>query len=372
MSDELDEHRLYLSDRHRLDAFEQGIAAGVRPGDVVVDLGCGTGILGLLACRAGAARVYAIDSGGMAEVAESVAAANGFDDRITVIRGSSLDVSLPEPADVVVADQIGGFGFEAGIFEYFADARRRFLKPDGRMIPHSVALFVAPVEAPAIHQEVLFWNSRPAGFDMSPAQSIASNSGYPRHLDAGSLLAPGSLGATRRLADDQTSFGFAIDTRVHRGGVVHGIAGWFTAALAGSVTMTNAPDAARRIQRRPEFFPLPCALPVEPGQTIRIEMQIRPHDLIVKWIVSCGGARFEHCTFKGMLFSRQVLHRTRPEFVPRLSDRGRARKLVLDLAERETTVGEIEHALFESHRQLFADQTDAGRFVAEVITRYAE
>ena len=55
MSLVLDEHREYLSDRNRLDVYARAIAELVKPGAVVVDLGAGTGIMGLLACRAGAA-----------------------------------------------------------------------------------------------------------------------------------------------------------------------------------------------------------------------------------------------------------------------------------------------------------------------------
>ena len=73
MSSVIDEHRTYLSDHARLAAYTAAIYEAVRPGDVVLDLGCGTGILGLLACRAGAARVYAIDSTGMIEVARRLA-----------------------------------------------------------------------------------------------------------------------------------------------------------------------------------------------------------------------------------------------------------------------------------------------------------
>ena len=57
----VDEHREYLSDLNRLDAYRRAIEERVRPGFVVVDLGAGSGIMGLLACRAGARRVYAID-----------------------------------------------------------------------------------------------------------------------------------------------------------------------------------------------------------------------------------------------------------------------------------------------------------------------
>ena len=61
----IDEHRQYLVDSNRLNAFEAAVASVIKPGDVVLDLASGTGIMGLLACRAGARRVYSIEMGGM-------------------------------------------------------------------------------------------------------------------------------------------------------------------------------------------------------------------------------------------------------------------------------------------------------------------
>src|SRR5436853_7331941 len=115
ISEILYEHRCYLADEARVSAFRQAIAQVVRPGDVVLDLGAGTGILGLMACRAGAKRVYAVDEGPIIGLAHEVAAANGFQDRITHVKGLSTRVELPERVDVVLADQIGRFGFESGI-----------------------------------------------------------------------------------------------------------------------------------------------------------------------------------------------------------------------------------------------------------------
>jgi protein arginine N-methyltransferase 1 len=97
MSEVLDEHRLYLSDAVRVRAYERAICAIVRPGDVVLDLGAGTGVLGLLACRAGARRVYAVDGGGILGVARALARANGVADRIThVSTGGGAALELVE------------------------------------------------------------------------------------------------------------------------------------------------------------------------------------------------------------------------------------------------------------------------------------
>ena len=67
----------------------------VRPGDIVLDVGAGTGILSLFAARAGAARVYAVEQTSIAVLAQQLAAANGFDEIIHVIQGDILDLEPP-------------------------------------------------------------------------------------------------------------------------------------------------------------------------------------------------------------------------------------------------------------------------------------
>ena len=138
MSVQLDEHRQLLADRKRVDALSRAIAQIVAPGQVVLDVASGTGILGLLACRAGASRVYCIEQSGIIEVAREVARANGFAERMHFVKAHSSWAEIPESIDVIVCDQIGHFGFEAGIVEMIADVRSRFLKPGGRIVPASV------------------------------------------------------------------------------------------------------------------------------------------------------------------------------------------------------------------------------------------
>ncbi len=381
MSLVLDEHRQYLADAARVSAFRQAIEEIVAPGDVVLDLGAGTGILGLMACRAGAKRVYAVEEGPIIGLAREVAAANGFRDRITHIKGLSTRIELPERVDVVVADQIGRFGFEAGILQYFADARARFLKPDGATIPGEIGLCVALVECPELFAQVEFWDRAPAGYDFRPARTIAANTGYPARLRPEHLLgAPVRALSLRLSTASPTALGAAVTLEAERPGTLHGIGGWFAAQLSPNVILTNSPLAARPIGRMQVFFPIASPIALAKHDQVGLRLRILPAETIVSWTIAVqdGGdrpgrtkARFAHSTLQGMLLCKEDLERTDPRFVPKLSPRGEARRSVLELCDGRRALDEIEREVHRRHADIFRSPAEAAAFVAEVVTRYA-
>jgi protein arginine N-methyltransferase 1 len=142
-------HIELLDDRERTSAFVQAIERSVRPGDVVVDLGTGTGVLALAAARAGARKVYAIEASGFAAVAEHAARRNGHADRIEVLRGWSHRVELPERADVLVAEIIGNDPLGEGVLRFMPDAVARFLKSGGRVLPGRLRVLATLAAMPA-------------------------------------------------------------------------------------------------------------------------------------------------------------------------------------------------------------------------------
>ena len=93
-----------IQDRIRTSAYQQALARAMKPGDVVVDLGAGTGLFTLHACRLGAKLVHAIEPNPIIQVAREIVQANGFSDRVVFHQAMSFDVELPQPANVVVTD----------------------------------------------------------------------------------------------------------------------------------------------------------------------------------------------------------------------------------------------------------------------------
>ncbi|HEV2689052.1 MAG TPA: 50S ribosomal protein L11 methyltransferase [Bryobacteraceae bacterium] len=376
----MDEHRLYLDDPNRISPFSKAIAEVVKPGDVVLDLASGTGILGLMACRAGAARVYSIEVGGMVEVVRAVAKANGYGDRVVAIKGFSTHVDLPEKVDVLVADQIGNFGFNAGVLAYFADARQRFLKPSAVTIPARLDLCLAAVQSEQLYDQVEFWDKSPGGFDFHSVRVLAANTGYQANLEPSWIVS--DIGTLPPIdlchASMQAIEGDAV-LKIQRNAMLHGLGGWFTAELSPGVSMTNSPLSEQRIQRRQVFFAIDQPVSVDRGDTVRVRMKILPGDLLVNWNVDVfdgpGGAKktsFRHSTWKAMLLTKEEMERSRPDFFPKLTPRGIGRRTVVELCDGTRPLKEIEDEVFQRHPELFPSRTDAAVFVAEVVTRYTE
>jgi predicted RNA methylase len=142
------EHARMLHDDRRTNDYIAALRNVVRPQDIVLDIGTGSGVLAIAAARAGARHVYAVEASDIADVAERVFAANGVQDRVTLIRGWSREVELAEPADVLVAELIGNEPFEEEILETTLDARRRLLKPGARLVPHTLELVAHPLLIP--------------------------------------------------------------------------------------------------------------------------------------------------------------------------------------------------------------------------------
>src|SRR5210317_265434 len=127
MATTLDEHYGYLSDRVKLEQYQAAIERLVRPEHIVLDLGCGSGLLGLMALRAGARKVLFVEEGQVIDIARRAVAEAGFSDRAEFFQANSFELELPEQADLVVCDHVGYFGFDYGVLALLTDAQQRFL-----------------------------------------------------------------------------------------------------------------------------------------------------------------------------------------------------------------------------------------------------
>lgn len=366
----LQEHLGYLADAPRLDKFRRAIAAVVRPGDVVADLGCGSGILGLLALQAGAAHVYAIDDSAMLHVARETLARAGLAQRATFIQGRSQQVSLPARVDVAMCDHVGYFGFDYGIVELLADARRRFLKPGGAIVPARIALQLAAVESAAARRYTEDWRAERVPAEFHWLREKAVNAKHDIGLRPEDVLSsPVSPGTLELGADVPPYLSWQGELPIARDGLVHGLAGWFDCELAAGVGMSNSPLASDRIDRSQAFLPIDEPVPVKRGEALKATLMLRPADIVIGWVVEspAGDRRYGHSTWQGMPLAPEDLQRAHPERVPVPGSEALARGIVLGYCDGRRTVREIGAAVAREHPQLLPSAAELERFVAQVL-----
>lgn len=272
-----DDYYDMMSDPVRMAAYEAAIAATVRPGDVVVDLGAGLGLLTLLALRAGASRVYAIEKSDAIELARAVVAQNGVADRVVFLHANSKEVELPERADVLLSETLGSFGIDENTLAFTADARDRFLAPGGRMVPQAIRPWLAPVQSPNEHKRSDFWGDV-AGFDYSAAlQEMLGRMSLVTFGVEDLLAAPQCVGNLDLRTVDADALAHRMVFPLLRPGTVHGLAGWFEADLCEGVSITTAPGAPPTHWQQ-AFFPFLQTPRIVAGDFLEVTLHAGPKD----------------------------------------------------------------------------------------------
>ena len=372
MSGVLVEHLGYLAHRQRLDLYRAAVEKVVQPGDRVVDAGCGTAVLGLLCLQIGAAHVHAIDSTAAIEVAREALTRAGWASKADFIRGSSFQVDLPERVDVVICDHVGYFGFDYGLIDLLADARRRFLKPGGTLIPGRLKLHVGAVESQKCRQLAEAWQAPGIPPEFHWVRQHGVNSKHAVNLRRDELLTDSAeLCCIDLQADNPDFFSWSARLTVQRDGVLHGLAGWFECELAEGVWMTNSPLSDAGIDRSQAFLPIDEALPVKCGEVLDVTVMARPADHVIAWTVGhpASGRRFSHSTWKGDLLELERLARSHPEHVPQISRNAHARSLVLGYCDGQRSMAQVQNAVLRDHPALFPSTEEITRFVTTVLSR---
>jgi predicted RNA methylase len=278
-------HRWMLRDHLRNEAYRRAIAHVVKPGDVVLDMGAGSGILSIFAAAAGARKVYAVERTAVAGVARRVVESNGHAERIEVLESDLENVTLPEKVDVIVSEWMGGFGVDENVFAALIIARDRWLNAGGKIVPGRVTALLAPAEIPDFDEAIAYWRSRPHGVDMSVIADMTTQETFhtQTHLTTDALMADPKVMWTHdpytcSLAEADQSFTTKRTFEATHDGVISGFVTWFNAEMGDGGTLTNAVGSPDTHWGR-TLFPLDRAIEVKTGTPIQVELHCDPSGL---------------------------------------------------------------------------------------------
>ncbi len=245
---DIEMQRRMVSDRARTSAFAAAIREVVQPGDVVLDLGTGTGILAMFAAKAGAKKVYAVDATDIADVAIDLVEANGLSDQIQVFHGRADEVQLDQKVDLIVSEWLGSAAFVEGMLHAVLNARDRDLAPTGRMLPSKVRVLIAPLDDPILYntEGPGFWRKRIDGLDFSSLQEAELLQGRTVQIrvEPAAVLAPGQALLELDLLTasvEDAWFEGQLKFVPSRDGVLNGFSVWFEAELSPSVVLDTGP-----------------------------------------------------------------------------------------------------------------------------------
>jgi len=165
-------HFVIVTDLARNQAYDEALQRAVKPGSRVLEIGTGSGLLAMMAARAGAEHVYTCEmEPAVAIAAREVIARNGLSDRITVIGKHSKDVDPAElggPVDILVSEIVSNEMLGEGVLPAMEDAIARLVKPGGAIIPARGTIRIALAHLPASRRSM----GMVSGFDLSPFDGL--------------------------------------------------------------------------------------------------------------------------------------------------------------------------------------------------------
>ena len=267
-------HWRILQDRARNMAYDAALRRAIRPGCRVLEIGTGSGLVAMMAARAGAARVVTCErNAAIADVASEIIAGNGLADRLRIVAKHSADlavgVDLDEPVDVLVSEIVTNEMVGEGVLPAIEQAARRLIRPDAQIIPARGIVRVALAEDRDSHRQQI---GMVDGFDLSRFNRLA---GPCYRISVGNERLtlrsnPGDLFCF----DFQSGGPFPEATAAvplsASGGIVNGIAQWIRLAMDEDGWYENRPTVGTSSAWDVLFYPLQRPIEMAAGDKLTV------------------------------------------------------------------------------------------------------
>ena len=267
-------HFALVKDTARNRAYDAALRRACGTGARVLDIGAGTGLLAMMAARAGASEVITCEMNPpVADAAAEIIALNGFGGRVRVVGKKStaldLEADLGGRVDVIVSEIVSNNLLGEGALPAVQDAVRRLLKPAGRVIPSRGQVRVAL----AYHRQPrAAWMDTVDGFDLSPFNRLAPT-GRRVHVGDRHLRLRGEP-ATLLDVDFQSGGPYpdsqASVALVASGEPVNGLAQWIRLQLDAEGVYENPPRPGTTSCWAVMFQPFEREFEPAPGSTVMV------------------------------------------------------------------------------------------------------
>jgi len=251
---------------------------------IVLDVGCGTGILSMFAKRAGAKHVYGIDMSSIIDHAKEIVKKNGFENDITLIKGKVEEVVLPvEKVDIIISEWMGYCLLYESMLDTVIFARDKWLAPDGMMFPDKASLYITSIEDREYKNEKINWWNNVYGFDMSHIREVALNEPLvdvvePKQIvsDACKIIEIDIL----KCKVEDLAFKAPFKVTARRNDYMHAFVAYFTVEFSACHKFTgfSTSPEARYTHWKQTVFYIRDPITIKKGEIIKGEFIMKPNE----------------------------------------------------------------------------------------------
>ena len=377
----LSDYLWMVADERRASAYAAAIRAVVAPGDRVLEVGAGFGFFSVVAARAGAAHVDAVDTNPAIHLGGRVAAANGCADRIAFHHRNVADVTLPQPADVLLIDVRGPTPFGSRSLEVLIDARDRLVRPGGRIIARADRVMAAPTRTPALFRREVHAAHGREGLNLEPVEQIVFDTPMRCPIAADELVGDGRCWAVLDYQSLQsTSAAGSVAWQLEQGGIVDGLALWFETDLADGVGFSTGPGAGISAYTQ-MFIPFRRPVVAKRGSRLRVDLAARQvqENYVWSWRgwLTPEGSDEEELvadqnSLAELVLDPAAMPLTGADAVPSRGPKAAALLALLSRIDGRSSVTALAATLAGDVPDLFANQDVAREFIAHWVLRLAQ
>ena len=295
-------HEEMLKDEVRTNSYMDAILQNKHlfKDKVVLDVGCGTGILSMFAAKAGAKHVYAVDCSSIIEQAQEIVKANGFEGQITLIRGKVEEVELPvDKVDIIISEWMGYFLLYESMLDTVIAARDKWLVPGGLILPDKCTLYVEAIEDDEYMKEKIHWWDNVYGFDMKCIKKIAFLEPLVDTVEGDAVVTnscPVLEIDINTVTVEDLAFESTFTVAAERADFVHAMVAYFDIEFRGChkpVKFSTGPHAEYTHWKQTVFY-LEESLAINAGEAITGRIKCgpnkkNPRDLDIELAYACQG-----------------------------------------------------------------------------------
>jgi len=251
---------------------------------IVLDVGCGTGILSMFAAKAGAKKVYGVEMSNIVESAKKIVKQNKLDGVVEIIQGKVEEITLPvEKVDIIISEWMGYCLFYESMLDTVLYARDKWLDTNGMLFPDRATLFVSAIEDRQYKEDKInFWDNV-YGFDMSCIRDVAVNEPLVDVVEAKQVVTSNCLVKEVDLytvTKEHLSFKSPFSLQVRRNDYIHAIIAFFNVEFTKCHKRTGfstAPDARYTHWKQTVFY-LEDYITAKNGENLNGWFSMKPNE----------------------------------------------------------------------------------------------